>query len=93
MGPGGIKSNVIEILEQLNHKQTHDEQLNSSGQEVNLSVNTTSDTYKIIRSTYNSTNFRDEKYSRISRILSKFAKLNPHEIFKFAKINLCKIFL
>ena len=42
-----------------------------------------------------SRNFREDKFSRISRILSKFAKLNPHEIFPngwFAKINPREIF-
>ena len=39
----------------------------------------------------NGTNFRVDKCSRFSRILLKFAKLNPREIFdtnRFAKINL-----
>ena len=42
-----------------------------------------------------SRNFREDKFSRISRILSKFAKLNPREIFPngwFAKINPREIF-
>ena len=39
---------------------------------------------------FNGTNFRGEKFSRISRIFWKLAKINPREIFcagKFAKIN------
>ena len=45
----------------------------------------------VIRNTYlKSRNFREDKFSRISPILSEFAKLNPREIFPngwFAKIN------
>ena len=43
----------------------------------------------------NRTNFRAEKFSRVSRILPKFAKLNPREIFansQIAKLNPREIF-
>ena len=43
----------------------------------------------------NRRNFRAEKFSRVSRILPKFAKLNPREIFansQIAKLNPREIF-
>ena len=43
----------------------------------------------------NRTNFRAEKFSRFTRILPKFAKLNPREIFansQIAKLNPREIF-
>ena len=45
---------------------------------------------------FNGRNFRGKKFSRISRIHSKVAKLNSREIFcnkKFAKLNSREIFL
>ena len=43
----------------------------------------------------NRTNFRADKFSRFTRILPKFAKLNPREIFansQIAKLNPREIF-
>ena len=51
--------------------------------------------FNILNTYLKSRNFREDKFSRISRMLSKFAKLNPREIFPngwFAKINPREIF-